>query len=507
MNLMKNCSVQEIFKRLCFMFFWGAVIIIVSCDSDSNTVPNTESVLGCTDPQALNYNELATEDDSSCNYRKTIDCSASNFTISVGETLFNGDAQGVSPGSTIAIEAGRYQSLRFEELVGDAQNPITIVNCGGKVDVGGPNANNAIVLANSKFVRITGSGEANITYGINILGSRKGSQGIVTPGFSTNIEIDHLEITNAGFAGIMVKTDPTCDPKTSAERGGPNRIGTTDFTMRGINIHDNYIHDVTGEAIYVGNSFFNGTEVYGCGVTQYPHEVRGVRVYNNSIDNTGWDGIQVGASVEDVEIYDNRITNFGLEAKSSHQNAIQVGAGTTGKVYGNFIKTGTGPGVFILGIGNHLIYNNVIVDAGKWGIGISLRKTALASDIVNQDFLGGVYIINNTIVNPGTFVLDEFVNEAQGNVFINNLAIHPDVDHWNDFRRDTDWRMASNLVYASIEEAGFTNPDNDNYALNANSQALNSGEDVSSYSIIEDFNKTSRPKGFAYDIGAYEGSQ
>src|SRR5690606_11465482 len=103
------------------------------------------------------------------------------------------------------------------------------------------------------------------------------------------------------------------DPSSNCNDKSPER---PNFTMYDIKLHDNYIHDITGEGIYLGNSFYTGTSNY-CGQTQYPHEVRGVRIYNNRMENTGWESIQVGAAVQDVEIYNNIVYYYGRANRSS----------------------------------------------------------------------------------------------------------------------------------------------------------------------------------------------
>src|SRR5690606_423119 len=117
--------------------------------------------------------------------------------------------------------------------------------------------------------------------------------------------------TKAGFAGIMAKVDPS----TNCANKAPERPNYTMFNAR---IHHCYFHDISGEGIYLGNSFFGGTTVY-CGSTQYPHEVRGVRIHDNLLESTGWESIQVGSAVSDVEIYNNRIYNYGA-ANNPSQN-------------------------------------------------------------------------------------------------------------------------------------------------------------------------------------------
>src|SRR3989344_2378688 len=76
------------------------------------------------------------------------------------------------------------------------------------------------------------------------------------------------------------------------------------------------------------------------GANPYPHEMDGVLVYNNIIDNTGIDGIQVGLTTGDCRIYDNTITRHDRSNSANGRSGIQVNPGHNCDVYGNFINGG-----------------------------------------------------------------------------------------------------------------------------------------------------------------------
>ncbi|WP_160164070.1 PKD domain-containing protein [Nafulsella turpanensis] len=420
------------------------------------------------------------------------DCGC-NHVIEVGTTHIDGSAMGIKPGDVVCLKAGKRTNLYIKNLKGSASDYITIKNCGGQVVLGGSTINNGILVQNSRYFRITGTGDSAFEYGIKVDRTKEGSQGIAVTEFSSDVEIDHVEITGAGFAGIMAKTDPKCDG--SADRGK--------FTMYNVNIHDNYIHDVGGEGIYLGNSFFSGTSVY-CNKTQYPHEIKGVRVYNNIITRTGWDAIQVGSATSDVEIYDNKIYDYATANRDMHKSAIQLGLGTTGKCYNNFIKNGSGEGIVIQGIGNNLVYNNIISGAGMPAFNVNVRPTPLSSDVVSRGFLGGVYIINNTVIdskNKGA--INEYVNEASNNVFYNNLLV-TGTSSWNQLKTYTDWNVDKNTVVKSAADAKFVNASADDYRLTEGSPAVNAGKDISSYGISLDWDRKSRKAGSTTDAGVSE---
>lgn len=422
-----------------------------------------------------------------------------DFTIPTGSGTytFDGAIQGAKPGNTICLQAGVRERIVFKNLTGSPTNYITIVNCGGQTLLGGPNANNAITINRSRYFRITGSGDENFEYGIKITETRAGSQGIQAYDKSSDMTFDHLEITKVGFAGIMAKTDPskTCS-KVEFER--PH------FTLFNVEIFHNYVHDITGEGFYIGNSFFTGNTVY-CGSMQYPHEVRGVRIYDNVLVNTGWEAIQVGAAVDDCEIYNNRIYDYGSANIAQQNGGIQIGIGTAARVYNNFIKGGTGIAILVQGIGNDYVYNNLIINSGTYAILMSLRPTPLETDIVPKNFVGPVGIINNTIINPSLndAVVKESVVGPLGNVMYNNLIVGGQ-SNWLKLRTDTDWKTGNNIYIPNIADAKFTNPALDDYRLLPGSPAINTGRDVAEFGVTFDFDNKSRPAGSQWDVGAFE---
>ncbi|WP_017732435.1 right-handed parallel beta-helix repeat-containing protein [Nafulsella turpanensis] len=408
-------------------------------------------------------------------------CNCSH-TIGLDTYMADGKRLKVQAGDTVCIEAGRRPYLRLENFEGTAEEPIVFQNCGGKVTLGGPAVNDGIKILNSRHFRLTGTGDSAHTYGIHIVESRPGSQGVAVYHFSSDFEIDHIEIEKAGFAGIMAKTDPNCEG--TADRGA--------FTMYNVSLHDNYIHDVGGEGIYLGNSFYLGTKVY-CDTFHLPHEVKGVRVFNNRVENTGWDAIQVGSAVEDVEIFCNQIRNYGTANKHAQNQAIQLGLGTTGRTYNNKIFGGSGPGIVVQGIGDNFVYNNLIVNPGQEAFNVNTRQTLPGK---------GVYIINNTVVGAQNGVIREYVNKAANNVFYNNLIVNSSND-WNHLKPYTDWTIEHNLL-TDVGDVVFEAALENNYGLSQSSRAIDAGKDVSAYGIKTDLLSNPRPQGSSYDIGAFE---
>ncbi len=419
------------------------------------------------------------------------ECKECTYVVPAGVKVIDGKALRLKPGSIIGLSSAiKYRSLEFHNIVGTKEQPIIIKNCGGTANITADDPWHAIKTQDSKYFRITG-GSVESVYGIKVQG---GEMGLKLDGFSTNFEIDHVEVSNATFAGLMAKTDPTCDNATL--RGN--------FTMYDVLIHDNYVHHTGGEGFYIGNSFWDGMNL-GCG-KRLPHEIKGLKVYNNIVSNTGWEGIQVGCAISGTEIYNNTVKNYGTANIPHQNNGVQIGSGTGGVFRDNLIKKGTGNGLIVMGTGDNMIYNNIIVDAGENGIFCDERYTPGE----------GFKFINNTILNPKNDGIRLYAELVPMNTILNNIIANPgSYASYGEGRTIKDSfvyllstnvkvRLDNNMYAASVKELQFVDPSKDNYRLKPNSPAINFGRDISKYKIEHDFYSGTRLRGVAYDAGASE---
>ena len=410
------------------------------------------------------------------------------------------------PGDTICIQSGNRDFLYLNNLHGDSLHYIVFINCGGPVIVQNNYYMYGIKIANSSYFRFTGSGVDSIKYGIKILGTAINSNGLSLDNKSTNFEVDHLEIANTGFAGIMAKTDPKCDLSTN--RGV--------FTLYHPVFHDNYIHETGGEGFYIGHSFYTGypTSCNGIPDTLYPHEIKGLRVYHNIVENAHLDGIQIGCATEDCEIYENTVTGYGVDGIGSQNPGIQIGGGTTGKCYNNLISGGTGIGIAIFGTGDNVIFNNVIINAGLnyfpgdptkkvYGIFCDDRTT-----IPGRSF----NLVNNTILYPKTDGIRFTSLLSSNNQIRNNIILHPgSLGSYSDSARSyinfleaCSVASTNNYTAPTLAGAGFRDILTNNYRLMAGSPAIDSGADLSLMGVTFDRDDLSRPGYAQFDIGAFE---
>lgn len=444
--------------------------------------------------QAFQQTETSTETTTSAT-SQPVDCSSCKFVVPPGMYPIDGYKLGIQPGDVICLDATKqYGSIRFTNIVGTADNPVIIRACGGpSVSVStSASSSYAIKVDNSKYFRITG-GDTEGSYGIKIKG---GNIGLQLTYLSTNFEVDHVEVSNVGFAGIMAKTDPSCDDATI--RGN--------FTMTDVFVHDNYVHDTGGEGLYIGNSFYNGGVNTSCGL-RYPGELKNIKIYKNHVVNSGWESIQLGCAVSGAEVYDNVVENYGVANVNSQNNGIQIGEGTGGLCYNNYVKGGKGTGIIVLGLGDNTVYNNIIVNPGGFGIFCDDRYSPGS----------GFKFLNNTIVNPASDGIRIYADLPNlNNVIQNNLIANPGSYTSYSYPRsgnDSYVYVLNSSVKLTISNnwytratllANYLNLGSFSDAILINCPLVDRGTNLSSRGVTNDFLKTNRPRGLSHDIGAVE---
>lgn len=443
-------------------------------------------LFGCNDDSVLE--EIQVEEDIATH--ATVDCGCT-YTVPSNTYAVDGATLGIKPGAVICLNAANtYYNIVFRNLKGTATSPITIKNCGGTATLNATGRTFGLKTEGSQYIRITGG--TGSTYGIKIVG---GQQSMTLEKLTTYVEVDHVEIGGSGFAGIMAKTDPTCDNATI--RGN--------FVMRNVFIHDNYIHDTGGEGMYIGHTFYLKGVSLSCG-TRLPHILENVKIYNNVIKNSGWESIQIGSTPGGAEVYNNRIENYGVKNVTYQKNGVQFGEGAPGKFYNNLIKGGKGIGLFILSNGQNTVYNNIIIGTGEDGIFCDDRT---ATGV-------GFKFINNTIINPGTNGIRIYADLVDRNYVYNNIIVNPGKYSSYTYPRSGNdayvyllsktmrVTMASNHFTRDITTLKFASPSTYNYALTSTSPAINKGFNISAYNIPFDYAQHPRLDGTAYDVGAYE---
>ncbi|WP_196888974.1 T9SS type A sorting domain-containing protein [Aureivirga sp. CE67] len=451
-----------------------------------------------------------------CNCDHTIsNLSSTNFNV------VNASSYQYEPGDVFCIPAGDYQGIRLIGFEGTEENPLTIKNCGGEVTFS-DSIYPGIDIKNSKFLRFTGTGDENIEYGIHITSSP--TSGLAVASFTTDIEIDHIEIENVGFAGIIAKTDPTCsDPDTWRLSG---------FILKNLDVHHNYIHDTHGEGIYIG--YTGGYKVVSTkqcdNVDVFGHWLEDVSVHHNIFEDIGWDGIQLNLVRSNGKVYNNTIINHGAQQQIFQDFAMSIGGGKY-EIYNNYIRNEVeGKGMQLISVQSGTkVYNNILINPKNDGIFIHCRDEL-------EDVNEGYYILNNTIINPEkagvrffTAIQHSFNPDLVGtfqntipSYFINNAIINPGNEYeigdtWKGVQEnyldfdipETKLNMQPNILTNTltkiINDVGFEDVTNHVYKVSSsNSILVDSGTNISSYGVNLDYDNIDRPQGNGYDIGAYE---
>lgn len=403
------------------------------------------------------------------------------------------DMPNVRPGDVICIQAGVRSRLKFIGFEGTKEQPLIFKNCGGQVifdrTVDNTSLEGALIFEKSRYFHVTGTGSPSHKYGFYV---RK-TNGSAVHATNSDYELDHIEIADAGFAGIFAKIEARCDnPEYHRSR----------FTIQNVSIHDNYIHDTHGEGMYIGSSWYAGKDT-SCGKL-YPPEIHGLRIFDNIVENTGADGIQVGCATKDVEVYNNVIRNYGQDPFNPAQNnGLMIGGGCSGKYYNNKIINGTGMGLNCFGIGNVYMFNNLIVNSGYDGIFIDERSALIPGS--------GFHTHNNTIVTPGRDGMRINSRNSVGNTFINNLVVKPGsltINYYNKNQYlcvvdgNVDYSQKNNLFLPTVDQAKFSNAVGGDYQLKPESPAVNTGALLTYFNF--DHVRAARPNAAAFDIGAYE---
>ncbi len=438
-------------------------------------------------------------------FSQNINC---DHSISPSTTVVDGTGL-IYPGDTVCLLAGPKNYLLLRNIHGTEEQPVVILNKDGKVIIDTDHFY-GIKFDGCSFVKLSGNGSDAYQYGIFVSRVENGA-GISVDNKSTDIEIEYTEISNTPIAGIYAKTEP--DPY-----GNCTFPAVRDsFTMYNTIIHDNYLHDIGNEGMYVGSSKYTGQHInnVNCDTIVLPHVLIGVKVYNNILENIGWDGIQVSSAISDCEIYGNYISQDSYAEEQWQMSGILIGGGSNCDCYNNTIVDGKGDGIDLLGLGDNKIFNNLIVNPGKTYYPNQppneYQKHGIwTGDVVtNQgtDFL----IYNNTIVSPRTYGMKLSNSSVTDNKIYNNIIVDPGAYNLvgNDayINRTSSYvniDLSNNFLNPGISTARFIDPANGNYDLQVNSPAISGGKDLSYLGLDFDIENRLRPYYFYYDIGAYE---
>ncbi|MBK9638513.1 MAG: right-handed parallel beta-helix repeat-containing protein [Bacteroidetes bacterium] len=399
------------------------------------------------------------------------------------------------PGDTLLLTEGTRPFIIFKNIIGTPEHPITIINQGGTVEINSDHYF-GISIRKSKHIKMTGTGDSTSLYGIRIF-NRIGS-GLSIGDFSTDFEIEYVEVGNSQYSGIIAKTEPFCG------------FDRNTFIQENTLIHHCYVHDTGTEGMYIGSTFYAGQTIQCSGVPNsvLPPLLRNVDIHHNRVENTGWDGIQVASAVN-TKIHHNQIKHDSQQLAEWQMTGIALGEGSTGEIYNNKIIDGEGLGIYTKGLGDVFIYNNQIIrpgfknnsPSGKYGIYIE----------GNASFPGMYFhIINNLIINP-KFEGIRFLNakgapknNIQNNVIVQEsyLIIDDKASFINTLSQQIN--VSNNFTTTDMSTVRFNNAMQDDFTVEEGSVLIDGGTNLEHLKIKFDYNEQNRVTGNGIDIGPFE---
>ncbi|MGB0640852.1 MAG: putative metal-binding motif-containing protein [Myxococcota bacterium] len=430
-------------------------------------------------------------------------------------------------GELVCIPSGNYSHLNFSGLRGTAEAPVTITNCGeGQVVVDAEGAYPALNAHAAQHLHLTGTGDPAQPFGFVVKNPGPGLAVVDMKDGTSDIELDRFEVMGPAYSGIAIRTYPYCDPT----------LGRDEFTQYNTRIHHNYVHDVSGEGLYLGPSHYHSdtspTSTEDCAPGIPEAALRGVEVHHNTVEDVGRDGIQVGAAIEGMFIYNNVIRRYALADSYGHIGGIQINPGSVGEIFGNRIESAVdGPldNAFQYAGGEDgptYLYNNLIVGTQTPFIALNRMGNETSP----------VYFLNNTVVSRRSehsktmalFCSDTWVRDF---VITNNIFTNYDLIgsyKWGDeeigirtsligsdfaenclinglvYGNDLDenQKIEGNLYLQEPEDVGFVDFSGGDFHLTEDSEAVDAGEDLSDF-LNTDMDGTERRFG-PFDMGAYE---
>lgn len=472
-------------KHAMLFSFFISLIFNSSCKEDKKGTeiePEVPSKLGCVDPYATNFNEEAEFSDNTCSY-SPVACADCDYVIENDEHTVDNDVLKLPAGAVIGIKGGDRKPLTLLNFNGEGAGFI-FTNCDGTASISLEPGSEAVRIRNSSFLRFTGTGSTD-DFGIQI---SAGSQGIHGYEKVSDIEIDHVKISDVDGIGIWIVTRPTCD--------GDANYGN--FVQKNTKIHHNSISHCEGEGMYIGPSKWDsGFDNNGCpGEKLKQADLKGVEIFNNIVDSPGWDGIQVGGAVEDCKIYKNVVLNYGTEEVGLHQAGLMINPGTVGEIFGNYIEGGTGNAMHLLGFDN-LVYSNIIMNCKQNAI-----HTGDRNPLPNKSYR----IYNNTIINVEGRAFHMNSRESVDNVFENNFMANI-VDEELFVSEESNTSITNNVMAKSLEGYPFSNIEKLDFTPALSSVLLDSGKVVDRDELLVDFFLLPRLAGDDLDIGACENQE
>lgn len=250
------------------------------------------------------------------------------FVLPTDESTYYPDIQDAFPEvdwqtlDRLFIPAGVYTNMNIGNLPErDASRPLVITNQGGQVQIGPNTGGNYIwsMGGGSNWI-LTGRYDPESQTGhedfpghrCGAYATSRGRYGFLSDdafdldapylhmglsiGNATDFELEYLEITRSGFAGIRLL----------------NSASDGTLAMANVKLHDNYVHDVDGEGIYLG---WTGAPPSNL--------LPGLEVFNNRFVRTGNEALQIQNLGDGTHVHHNTIVYGGMRWRDNGLGAYQ----------------------------------------------------------------------------------------------------------------------------------------------------------------------------------------
>lgn len=351
--------------------------------------------------------------------------------------------ESINAGDTIFVDAKRTKALFFENLEGQENLPIIVMNKNEVVEINDSTAWAALQFKNCKHFKVSGTGNKNEKYGFRLL---NGTAGIGVTELSSHFLIENIEIDHNGFFGIQVKKDYHGNPPF------PYPV------FNKLVIRNCFIKNVA-VGLYIGE-------------TQTPGMLfKHVKLFNNIVYHTQREAIQLSNSTEDVEVHHNLVYITGRAHENQQGNGIQIGDNTIGDYYRNIILNSTEYGFIVFGAGDINISDNYIAE--NKGIFADNRKVSYTysdieinnnffREIANENILSLFNSKNNFLItNNHWYAADNFLRQN----ISNNVTI---VEENNQYHYFEPLDIANFTVSANNpnEYFNFGPQENNNFEFN-----------------------------------------
>lgn len=406
-------------------------------------------------------------------------------------------AYNVLPGDTIGLDtqngtiAGN--RFRFNNIEGLPGNPIYITNVNGFAKWSGWTSflwkmeacNNVVFAGQGTYADPCGIKLHSLE---NPSGGGAGAAVQYNINCHNNVEFAWMHVPESSFAGFSVKNNLT---ETEGQIGAPDPAFPERDNMDGVRIQYCLVENTDGEAIYLGNGFYEG-KAFTSG-TKYAHTIKNVRVHDNVAFNVGWDGYQIKNVVENGKYYNNYVLYTGLRTAGGQNEGVNIGDGFTGEFYNNWIQFGRNTALRLDASGNCNIHHNVFIgyedttsgfETAIYGARRGRTDDPTLANLPGSSQYAAVY--NNTFVNINAGSQLVKISLAVDNIYIkNNLFI---TSNSRVIKIDSAGEESNNLVYGSKDSPKFRDYANYDFRPKSTSPLLGAGTDMSAYGVTADYN-------------------